>query len=1224
MPLSGFLKIAFGAAISFALLVCANAQQAPSYQYSVRYNPLYMLNDSGRLASATIQSSNPGKIRVTKSTGGIIPNLSPPRGEEETIEIPRHPGFTGVLEEVYGANGDILITVYNSTSGNVVTQMGVGLISGTELKVFTEGERLIPFDINASGLMCGSTHYQYGHPSGTHPYGTSVPVVITRTGAVSTIPYPDPALNWGYYWNEEERYNEDNEGIAVAINSSGTVACTGTRHKDFADQEHFSFVSRGGTTIVTDLPAGATDINDSGEVVGNNGSNFWHYAPGSGVSHLYTTPAYYNPKTKISRDGVITIAGFDIPPIVIKDGTVYPLASVVSIPNNEFEIVQVYDMNDEGQIAVRTREIAISPHVYSTRILTPQKPTAVVNSVDDDPLSANASGCETGEFLSDGTPECTLRSAIQAANLGRISNIEFNIDGDGIPAIVVGTNLPVVDTPVTIDGTTQDGGWVEVKGNAGLDYGLSLTGGQSVIRGLIVNGIAKVDAAAIILADLGENQIAGCRIGTSADGNTAGPDFGGVLINNCGNNIIGGEEPEDANIIGGETGVTILGATSDDNKIFRNRIGMAVDGSSLGMNLGVAMTGGNRNQIGGESSSLGNRITNQSGILVVPNEAAMDGLTIQNNRIGLTEDGEIGEALGEGILLSGQDSHPFTNTKVKNNQIAGMIRSIWALKMTDLVIEGNRVGLSFDGIDSLPPGTPTSTNLSFGIGLEKCEQSNILNNTVAGYRFNVVVAGDATTGSDDNGTPEDFTDDSFVFNLPDDYDGEDPLGHVVSQHCTISGNTIGLVGSSPPDVTQQVGVAIHANMGDVTISDNTIAGHTGYNIWIQTGANFTVTGNEIGVPADATRTGNGIAVSKTVDAVIGTSEDGNLIGYVPGFGIIVEDANQNARVTGNRIGLDSTGEIPRPVGAGIVVRGDDPDIPVGTIISENIVCAAQTVETTGSAIMLLSAGATQVHHNTLGQDGSSPGLANRIGITIDSTEADISDNFIAGNTEYGILVVEHSEETPVRIAINSIFGNSGGTTEHGIFYGSGHPTADKLFVIRLENYRTGEVTYHFAVPSFPGKTGVVIEIFANDAGNPQGQTSIVRQSVIDGEGFSHKFVPRPDSEEEDFANFTVTATIDGSTGPFRRTTQFFGGSTPELNFAQPNSDQLLFYWLNSIPFFKLQTKTDLTRLWTDVEEPVVVDDGIAKVLFPLDDSSERFWQLALDAEKLVETDDENP
>ena len=97
----------------------------------------------------------------------------------------------------------------------------------------------------------------------------------------------------------------------------------------------------------------------------------------------------------------------------------------------------------------------------------------VVNAVDDDADESAGSGpCDTGDDVEVGgilVPECTLRAAIETANARSSGRITFDIPGGGVPRVDVPAEteddrLPAFTASITLDATTQPGGWVELVG----------------------------------------------------------------------------------------------------------------------------------------------------------------------------------------------------------------------------------------------------------------------------------------------------------------------------------------------------------------------------------------------------------------------------------------------------------------------------------------------------------------------------------------------------------------------------------------------------------------------------------------------------------------------------------------------------------------------------------------------------------------------------------------
>ena len=78
------------------------------------------------------------------------------------------------------------------------------------------------------------------------------------------------------------------------------------------------------------------------------------------------------------------------------------------------------------------------------------------------------------------------------------------------------TALPVISQPVVIDGTEPPDSTplIELNGNGLAGPGLTITGGNSLVRGLVIN---RFGGPGILLQTNGGNVIAGNYIGTDAD-----------------------------------------------------------------------------------------------------------------------------------------------------------------------------------------------------------------------------------------------------------------------------------------------------------------------------------------------------------------------------------------------------------------------------------------------------------------------------------------------------------------------------------------------------------------------------------------------------------------------------------------------------------------------------------------------------------------------------------
>ena len=174
----------------------------------------------------------------------------------------------------------------------------------------------------------------------------------------------------------------------------------------------------------------------------------------------------------------------------------------------------------------------------------------------------------------------TLRQALLNANAaGATNTIVFNLPGPGPFTVNVLSALPIISSPIVIDGTTQPGfattPIVELNGaSAGSGVaGLYITAGNSTVRGLVINRFA---GSGILLESGDSNVIQGNFIGTDPAGTSnLGNALFGIQINNSSSNIIGGSLPGSANTIAfnGNAAVGIASGTGNlvrGNSTFAN------------------------------------------------------------------------------------------------------------------------------------------------------------------------------------------------------------------------------------------------------------------------------------------------------------------------------------------------------------------------------------------------------------------------------------------------------------------------------------------------------------------------------------------------------------------------------------------------------------------------------------------------------------------------------
>ncbi|MFO7679597.1 MAG: hypothetical protein R6X34_06050, partial [Chloroflexota bacterium] len=160
----------------------------------------------------------------------------------------------------------------------------------------------------------------------------------------------------------------------------------------------------------------------------------------------------------------------------------------------------------------------------------------------------------------------SLRQTILDANANPgADTITFAIGASGSQQTIQPTSaLPIITGPVTIDGWSQGGAGytgpplIELNGALAGNQavGLTITGGGSVVRGLVVNGfVIGGSAAGIRLQTGGGNWIYGNYIGVNFAGDTRVANTRGIWIdggssnNRIGTNADGVNDVAERNVI---------------------------------------------------------------------------------------------------------------------------------------------------------------------------------------------------------------------------------------------------------------------------------------------------------------------------------------------------------------------------------------------------------------------------------------------------------------------------------------------------------------------------------------------------------------------------------------------------------------------------------------------------------------------------------------------------
>lgn len=325
------------------------------------------------------------------------------------------------------------------------------------------------------------------------------------------------------------------------------------------------------------------------------------------------------------------------------------------------------------------------------------------------------------------TGEGSFRQAIIDANShsGR-DNIFFNIPFNRSRyVIILRSELPEITDPVNIDGTTQhnysDYPIIELGGYMMSPpvSGLKLATRWSTIRGFTIHGFSE---GAIIITGSGSmgNKIKGNHIGNDITGKWKMYNKIGIKIVDAPNNIIGGANIADRNIISGndKLAIGIYGENAVGNIIQGNYIGPDITGNSaLGNGDGIALYDVSGCTIGGKSAGTRNIISGnfKNGILIVEGSNNI----ISGNYIGVNHSGllELGNSY-TGIIIIGSINNTIggkTNDErniISNNGFEGLFIDalLWDFEgnivgpSENNKIQGNYIGTDLSGRKNMGNG----------------------------------------------------------------------------------------------------------------------------------------------------------------------------------------------------------------------------------------------------------------------------------------------------------------------------------------------------------------------------------------------------------------------------------------------------------------------------------------------------------------------------------------
>ncbi|MDX2031591.1 MAG: right-handed parallel beta-helix repeat-containing protein [Blastocatellia bacterium] len=281
----------------------------------------------------------------------------------------------------------------------------------------------------------------------------------------------------------------------------------------------------------------------------------------------------------------------------------------------------------------------------------------------------------------DGTGACTLRAAIEQANVNPGADaINFNIPGGGPQNIVSASVVYQLNESVTIDGATQPGfagqPLIELKGGGATSgSGMIIAAANCVVRGIRINDFG---ANGIHVLNSSGHFIEGNILGVNAAA-AAGNRGHGIEVATSSNVTIGGTVAAARNIISGNAraGIRIQAGASGSrlqgNYIGTNEAGTAAIPNGCGPCLegGILIDESSNNVIGGATAGAGNVISGNNGDGIGIWEGASTGNQVFGNFIGVAANGatplgnnaNAGPNTGGGIAIRNFAS---------NNQIGGI------------------------------------------------------------------------------------------------------------------------------------------------------------------------------------------------------------------------------------------------------------------------------------------------------------------------------------------------------------------------------------------------------------------------------------------------------------------------------------------------------------------------------------------------------------------------
>lgn len=488
----------------------------------------------------------------------------------------------------------------------------------------------------------------------------------------------------------------------------------------------------------------------------------------------------------------------------------------------------------------------------------------------------------------------TDRNIISGNGKSGIRIVSINTTGNQIVGNYIGTDISGENAL----GNKEDGIVIFVGASA------NIVGGS---KPEIWNVISGNGASGIILQDpnTAANIIAGNYIGTDKLGfkKLANDGQGIAIFAGANNNIIGGNTPQNRNVISGNAGfgISIQNSSTVSNVVIGNYIGTNISGTiaiSNGGGIGLGF-GTHGNIIGSDNPELRNIISGNGTVGVLLQDDDTSSNEIIGNYIGVDVSGKlkISNQGGIGIIGGARNNRIGGDREGTGNIISGNTNS--GILIQDINTQGNRVIGNYIGVDV--SGTKKVANGLGGVGFIASANQNIVGGATPEQRN--IISGNELTG---------------VWLR----DSETSDNQVIGNYIGIDVSGTKEVGNTSAGVAILLGASRNIIGGSGSSMRNVISANDGAGIFLlNTNTNQNqVVGNFIGSDASGTQAlgnkTNGIEISSAAsENVIGGNKvgEGNLISGNESSGIkIAGVATRKNQVIGNFIGTDMTGAQPIP------------------------------------------------------------------------------------------------------------------------------------------------------------------------------------------------------------------------------------------------------------------------------------------------------------------------